>query len=389
MSDILKKAIAEAKVLRGVAIDNAKHMLLESLDEKVEGILSNKLQQEMDGEEEELPAEDSEIEETDDPGNVTDKFDKKDQNVTPDLSETDDPGSVEDIESSTDPDVTPDLAEDDEIGGEEEEDLEFENILKELDDEMENEPGEEEDMELESLPGLERVPGPTDNPQDSELEEDDDMDADDEEVDAYPPVEENDDADEDDEEINIDELLDEDDDFDADDIGGDEDEEVNEEEYPSEGGSEDKSKEQQNVVKQLESVRAQNLRLKKSINIREKMIKKLTSQITEINLFNHKLAHTTRLFKKFNLSSGSKMKIIETFDRAKSIREVKLVYATLYESYRQTGSKRTRTIKSVKELNESSASKPTGGDQFNASTILTEGKDMVSRFDKLVNYNKR
>ena len=55
-------------------------------------------------------------------------------------------------------------------------------------------------------------------------------------------------------------------------------------------------------------------------------------KINEVNLLNGKLLFTNKLFKAYSLSEGQKLKVIETFDRAKNIREVKLVYSTLAES---------------------------------------------------------
>ena len=49
---------------------------------------------------------------------------------------------------------------------------------------------------------------------------------------------------------------------------------------------------------------------------------------------NAKLLYTNRLFKEFVLSNDQKMKIVETFDRAQTTREIKLVYSTLAESFK-------------------------------------------------------
>ena len=62
-------------------------------------------------------------------------------------------------------------------------------------------------------------------------------------------------------------------------------------------------------------------------------IKSLKDTLQEVNLLNAKLLFSNRLFKTNNLSENQKMKVIETFDRASNLREVKLVYTTLAESF--------------------------------------------------------
>ena len=67
------------------------------------------------------------------------------------------------------------------------------------------------------------------------------------------------------------------------------------------------------------------------------------------------------------------MTVIENFDRASSLREVKLVYATLCESLRTT---------KIKQIKESFASKPTASTRP-SKPILNEGDDMANRLRKL------
>jgi len=62
-------------------------------------------------------------------------------------------------------------------------------------------------------------------------------------------------------------------------------------------------------------------------------IKSLQSTLQEVNLLNAKLLFSNKLFKSNNLSETQKVKVIETFDRAANLREVKLVYTTLTESF--------------------------------------------------------
>ena len=60
-------------------------------------------------------------------------------------------------------------------------------------------------------------------------------------------------------------------------------------------------------------------------------IKSLKSEINEINLLNAKLLYTNKIFKAKNLNENQKVKVLSSFDKAKNVGEVKMVYETLNE----------------------------------------------------------
>jgi hypothetical protein len=62
------------------------------------------------------------------------------------------------------------------------------------------------------------------------------------------------------------------------------------------------------------------------------------------------------LFRGYNLTNEQKVKVVENLDRTTSVREVKLVYATLAESMKFGGNV-TKKVK--KNITEGFASKPT------------------------------
>ena len=101
----------------------------------------------------------------------------------------------------------------------------------------------------------------------------------------------------------------------------------------------------------------------------------LRSKINEVNLLNSKLLFSNKLFRKHSLTERQKITVIENFDRATTLREVKLIYATLAESLKG-GSKAKHQIK------ESFASKPTASTRP-SKPILNEGNDMANRLRKL------
>jgi hypothetical protein len=61
-------------------------------------------------------------------------------------------------------------------------------------------------------------------------------------------------------------------------------------------------------------------------------ISTLRSELNEVNLLNAKLLYVNKLFKAKNLNESQKVKVINAFDRAETVREAKNVYDTLSES---------------------------------------------------------
>ena len=94
-------------------------------------------------------------------------------------------------------------------------------------------------------------------------------------------------------------------------------------------------------------------------------------------MLNAKLLFTNKLFRKHGLNNEQKMKVVEQFDRASNLREVKLVYSTLGESF---GAARKNEINEHK----GSASKPIASTK-SEKKVITEGSDLRDRFKKLAN----
>ena len=98
-------------------------------------------------------------------------------------------------------------------------------------------------------------------------------------------------------------------------------------------------------------------------------VKYLREKLSEVNLLNAKLLYVNKLFRKNGLSEAQKVKIIETFDRAKNVREAKLIFATLAESF---------TTKTRKPVVENFASAP-----VKKTKVITEGNQQMNRFKQL------
>jgi hypothetical protein len=68
-------------------------------------------------------------------------------------------------------------------------------------------------------------------------------------------------------------------------------------------------------------------------------IETLRSELNEVNLLNAKLLYTNKIFKAKNLTESEKVKVLNTFDKAETVKEVKLVFETLTESFKTTNKK--------------------------------------------------
>ena len=73
--------------------------------------------------------------------------------------------------------------------------------------------------------------------------------------------------------------------------------------------------------------------VKKNLEEHRDVIKFLRSKLNEVNLLNAKLLFTNKLFKNHSMNESQKLKVIETLDRSTNLKECKLVYSTLAETF--------------------------------------------------------
>ena len=110
-------------------------------------------------------------------------------------------------------------------------------------------------------------------------------------------------------------------------------------------------------------------------------IKSLQSTINEVNLLNAKLLFANKLFRAHNMTNEQKVKVIETLDRTKTVREVKLVYSTLAENFKYTT---TSNKVAKKSISEGIASKVTKSTKPSVSKqVIVENTQLSDRFKKL------
>ena len=119
--------------------------------------------------------------------------------------------------------------------------------------------------------------------------------------------------------------------------------------------------------------------LKADLNEAYKTIKSLQRTINEVNLLNAKLLFANKLFRAHNMTNEQKVKVIETLDRTNSVREVKLVYSTLAENFKYSSNKSTK-----KSISEGIASKVTKSTKpAVAKQVIAESTQISDRFKKL------
>lgn len=109
-----------------------------------------------------------------------------------------------------------------------------------------------------------------------------------------------------------------------------------------------------------------------------KTIITLKKELNEVNILNSKLLYTNKIFRSKNLTESQKVKVLSAFDKAATVKEVKLVYETLSEGLV------AKTSRSTIKESLGMASKPAGVAPKRAINENVVQEDaMVSRFKKL------
>jgi hypothetical protein len=300
MSKLLKEALADAKAVRSTAYANAKAAIAESFQPSLQRMISARLSEEEDDE--------MEAEEPTDTG-----F-----------------GSFED-----------------ELGGAEE---------------MEVEEPSDDEMEMEQL--MRELDGEED---DEMAMEGDDMDFEDDDM-AMEGDEYEDEMSMESEEPTDDEIYE----MIMREMEG-EDEEMVE---STDGGAYDESVPTRSVNSEVRRLRSENANLKKQKNEALMVVTKLKKTINEVNLLNAKLLYNTKITRQFDLTKPQLTSILESLDRATSIRETKLVYTTVCQTINKN-----RKKTNIKEGFASKAA-PT------VKKTVNESVQMVSRWQELANIKK-
>jgi hypothetical protein len=363
-SKLLKEAIADAKAVRETALANAKIALEEAFTPKLQSMLSRKLQEELENDDDKKEEEAPELTQENDVSSEIGKGDgtkmpaakandsaaESDELAAADVdkisaevgSEDENAEKVAGITENNDEDgdditgATPDSAMNEEEENDED-DLDIDEIIKELEAQSDETDAEEapvatvEGEDSHSEPDADNAGGASDHDADNAGED----------------------------EIDLDEILRE--------MGYGDDQP--EEEAPV-AESDDADADDANA-----ELKAKEAELGEAYAV----IASLKNTINEVNLLNAKLLYVNKLFRAYSLTNEQKTKVVETLDRTKNVREVKLVYTTIAESFK-IGS--TATRKTATKLTESYASKPAAS-TAPAKQIIAEDNSAADRFKKL------
>lgn len=143
------------------------------------------------------------------------------------------------------------------------------------------------------------------------------------------------------------------------------------------------------MAEALVAINEENESLKAQLGEYEKTVKYLKGVLNETNLLNAKLLYTNKLFKGKNLTEEQKLKVINTFDLTKNIREVKLAYTVLAESINSGASvAKKKTNATAQTITEGLASKPVSSTKPEAAIVAPEASELASRLQKLAGITK-
>jgi hypothetical protein len=327
--DLFKQAIAEAKSVREAAIANAKEALEESLTPHLKDMLAAKLQEMEDKDVDEVAVTESDDEEV----SEAPAKDDKDETVEEDFTAVEEAEDEEDeLEADGEGEEAPEEAEDELEEPAEDEDLkdlsvqDFKDLIRDIisqemgagEAEMEPEMGAD-DMDA----GAIEEPGEGDPMAGEEGEEEIDLDELIRELEAVSEGESEDDIEEAKDDKEVDEVKD----------------------GPTKNEIDAESDSKESNV---------NDTIKEDLTEALSTIETLRSELNEVNLLNSKLLYVNKIFKANNLSESQKVNIIAAFDKAETVKEVKLVFETVSENV--VTKKETTSIKEHK----GSASKATG-----------------------------
>ena len=131
---------------------------------------------------------------------------------------------------------------------------------------------------------------------------------------------------------------------------------------------------------------------KQELQETKKALNTVQNELNEVNLLNSKLLYVNRIFKANQLDDSQKLRVVETLDKADSTKEAKLIYETIKDTFNVAKSKKVSSKKQTKTIKENfrgMASKAAGMSRTKKTApkraIISETDNMVNRFQKLAN----
>tara|TARA_B100001564_G_C20300487_1_gene516703 strand:- start:6 stop:650 length:645 start_codon:yes stop_codon:yes gene_type:complete len=130
--------------------------------------------------------------------------------------------------------------------------------------------------------------------------------------------------------------------------------------------------------------------LRSQIKESKKAYTTVRAELNEVNLLNSKLLYVNRIFKANNLSDAQKLRVVETLDKASSVKESKLIYETIKDTFTISNNNRKTKSTPKKHIRENFKGMASKAIKTSAprKPILKESNNMVARMQKLANINK-
>ena len=358
--DILKEAIADAKAVREVALANAKAALEEAFTPKLQSMLSAKLSEDLN--------EDDQNE-----GMYYDEDEKDKMEGMHDMDEDDMDEAMDYNEDEKDEDMKEsDL----------DEEIDLEEILNELELEESEEVSEEKVDEGKDEADEDMKEGKDEADEDMK-EGKDDIDEDIEEAVGYPNYRADQISKVKADATDVNQGLNESEEFDLDALL----EEINNLDENNDEISEEVNEEVEEVKEEVEEVEEAVNPLAAELEETKAALDTVRAELNEVNLLNSKLLYVNRIFKANQLDEGQKLRVVETLDKAESIKEAKLIYETIKDTFTVAKSKKESFKNKTKSLKEGigMASKAVGTSTAPKKEVISESSDMMKRFQKLAN----
>jgi len=111
----------------------------------------------------------------------------------------------------------------------------------------------------------------------------------------------------------------------------------------------------------LRTQRRQNGALENKLTKYRSAVNTLREQLEELNLFNAKLLYVNKLLQNKSISESQKRSVVKALDEAKDLREAKVLYKSLTESFTKTATKPAGTLnESARFASSSRTTKPAG-----------------------------
>ena len=370
-NELLKQAVADAEAVRETAIANAKLALEESISPAIKSMLAKRLRAELDmpkpeeekeggpeGEEKEMEKKEADADSAEMKKETLDSSDVgTGDNKEPDGFDT----SVIGDEGDGAPSDAPE-SEDDYYDDWDDSDFDLDEIIKELEgdisedslvekkEEDEEEAGEEEEGKEHEMKEASQEAGAADpvgkKPEGKMMKHTVDI----------PEKEEGDD--EGTKKLDLEAII---------------------RELVAEAGEEEEDEEgREQMQTELASLKAELAEYREAVTL-------LRGKLQEVHLLNAKLLYTNKLFQKGKLTNEQAVRVLDSFDRAMTLREVKMVYALMVENIKAVRTE-GRIPSRKKVVTEGFASRTTSSTAPKKEQLLEENSQ-IKRLQYLAGIN--